>query len=220
MMKTAFSKEWWSHNHPYGAGSWDAGALREFCTRPVSAQHTVHTPKAHVHTCIYTPWSVCVSEASTHTRVCTHTDINTYTYTDDDATFHSPFLSTPLAAHTDCSAPVSGAWNRVLEAGAGMWSHAGVQRDTDTKVLHIHLMELAVYFPLTANRYVHYRQPSHILRDKSFCFTRQNTCWSLDRKRQLKMELSFVSWSIALPRSMLSAIELQIGFFIILIHQS
>lgn len=182
--------------------------------------HSSHPKSTRTYLHIYTLKCLCVRSQHAHQGVHSHRHKYIRSYTNDDATFHSPFLSTPLAAHTDCSAPVSGAWNRVLEAGAGMWSHAGVQRDTDTKVLHIHLMELAEYFPLTANRYVHYRQLSHILRDKSFCFTRQNTCWSLDRKRQLKMELSFVSWSIALPRSMLSAIELQIGFFIILIHQS
>lgn len=104
-------------------------------------------------------------------------------------------------------------------ARTGMWSHAGVQRDTNTKVLHIHLIELAVYFPLTAKRHGHYRQLSHILRDKSFCFTHQNTCWSCERERQLEKELSFVSWSIDLPKSLFGAIELQIIFFIILIHK-
>lgn len=91
--------------------------------------------------------------ANLHTRVCTHTGINAYTHTQmpavwhgaDDLIFYSPLLNTSSCSY---QFPGSSAWSMEssrVSQGAGMWSCAGVQRDTDTKVLHIHLIEPAVY---------------------------------------------------------------------------
>ena len=157
-----------------------------------------------------------------HRRVCTHTEINVYSpmqmpavwHGADDLTFHSPLLNTSSCSYRF---PSSSAWSlkssRVSQE-AGMWPYAGVQRDTDTKMLRIHLIKPAMYLCISGKQaWALQTSESHTEGPKLLFFLCVKTNVGVMRKRNKKdKNSSFVRWSAALPKSLLNATKLQSEF--------
>lgn len=95
-----------------------------------------------------------------------------------------------------------------------MWSCAGEQRDTGTKVFHINLIEPTVWL-FIFGRHGHYKHLSHTLRNQSFCssFVKKPNVDVMKGRDEKGKDSSFVRWIVALPQSLLSVTELQSGFF-------
>lgn len=90
-----------------------------------------------------------------------------------------------------------------------------MQRDTDTKVFHDHLIEPEVYLFISGKQaWALQASESCCKGPKLLFFLCVKTNVHVMRGRDKKdRDSSFMRWSVALPKSLLSVTELQSGFF-------
>lgn len=94
-------------------------------------------------------------------------------------------------------------------------SPPGEQRDTDTKVLHVHLFESAVYLFISGKQaWVSKASESHS-REPELLFFLQHIKTNVDiiKRDKKDRDSSFVTQSAALPKDLVSVTELQSRFF-------
>lgn len=93
-------------------------------------------------------------------------------------------------------------------------SHPGVHRETDTKVLHVHLFESALYLFISGKQArVSQAFESHSGEPELLFFLQHIKTNVGIMKRTDKKDKDPSLWSVALPKNLVSVTESQSGFF-------